>query len=269
MAIQKIDFTKKLTKKILISGASGSGKTTLLKTLPKGSKILFIDVEGGFASVANYLSSNPHTVGIGVSTAQDLINLQKSSIYLEGEKQKFDWIIIDSLTQVATIFEEDIIGKKRNINQIPSFPEWGALKWELEKFINFFKKLDTNVIFNVRTKNLTNDNLQKDIDYLLPTSARETIKGEFDIALYLTQNKGERVFITRQCSYDGGTVLTAKVRDEQGILELVEPANINNLLIKLEFKKDKIEPKKEKPKKTTYEEREETEGEWQARQGHW
>ena len=227
--MKTINFNEERSVKILLSGPSGSGKTTLIKTLPKSDKPnLYLDFENGSLSIKS-LFKDGKLKGIFCNSVEDIKKLQNVELY-----KKYNWIIIDSLTGVCSILEKNLIGEKLKKNVVISYKEWGLLKVEIEIFLNFFKNIiPNNVLFTTRTKNLKNNYEQKDIDYLLPTSARETIKGEFDIALYLAKIKGQRVLITEQSFVDGGDILTAKVRDEFGKIKPIEEADLGKLIQKL------------------------------------
>ena len=149
--MQKTNFneTQEAFYNALLYGQTGNGKTYSARTLPEGKtaiistekKLLNIkDMKFDFYQPENWqelrwlyknLSKNPHFL------------------------KKYDYVLVDSLTEVNEMCKEYIVNverrnKKTNIGQVYdealSMQDWGLLSIKMSKFVRYFRDLKYNVI---------------------------------------------------------------------------------------------------------------------------
>ncbi|MEQ1675048.1 MAG: ATP-binding protein [Chitinophagaceae bacterium] len=136
----------------IVFGPPGIGKTTFLGSaadVEQMSPVLFLDTEQGTMSLTGVY--NVDVVDIrSWADFQDVLN------EFNAGKLPYKTIVVDSITEMATIGLEEIVqrsiqasklaGKLHDPDQ-PELQDWGRNQTRVHKLIRYFKALECNVFF--------------------------------------------------------------------------------------------------------------------------
>lgn len=142
MLIQKAkEAVKERTAKtkLLIYGDSGSGKTWLASGASK--PLIVLTEPNGFTSAAH---SNPDSLIIQTNDAETLRDAVRAAYVGEIEGNKFDTLVIDSLTEIQRLFKEEILKKHRKDRF--TLQMWGELADTMRKFIRTVRDVPVHVV---------------------------------------------------------------------------------------------------------------------------
>lgn len=207
--------------KILIHGQAGSGKTVFCAT--SGASTLIISAESGLLSIAEAPDYIQTTV---VNT---IFELEQVYEYLEDNIEKFDWVCLDSISEIAEVLLADEKKNSKDPRQA-----YGNLSDRMLSIMRGFRDLkNINVVFTCKQqRQLDPDtNITRFIP-MLPGQA-------------LTNNIGylfDEVFVLRVEKDDEGedyrTVQTGRDRnyeakDRSGVLEMFEKPNLKYISEKI------------------------------------
>jgi hypothetical protein len=228
MALQQITKDTDNHLKILIYGQAGVGKTSLLRTFPPEAKVCTVSAESGLLSVRDLVQAGKVT-GVVINTLDDFLECLEQFKSNSGLKEKYDWIFIDSLTEIATqcyaVYREKYPNNKYGL--------WDDFNFSTEMIIKSFRDLkDYNVIFTCLEIFATNEAQQV---IPLPDMPGKVLKQKilsiFDEVFYMTTNNDsndnfKRIFYTRP-------YFNYKAKDRSGKLDYIEDANIEYLYHKI------------------------------------
>lgn len=224
--------------KALIYGESGAGKTTLLGTL-KG-KTLVISSERGTRplegkdidcidiSVHNTLKDdlgNPLTL----TNPEDRIKKLRAAFkFLHDGKSGYQNVCIDSLTEIADIYIEDLNAKFPDRKD--SFPMWGEYAKRMKATVRNFRDLPCNVFITALSKADKNEVGKRYMAFDIAGSISDKLPQYFDQVLYLHSDaEGNRSIITQKTE-------TNLCKDRSGKLEPKEPADLGLIMGKIVLK---------------------------------
>lgn len=114
--------------KVLVYGGAGAGKTTLCKTMP-GNPII-ISAEGGLLSLRD-----TDIPVIEVSSLQDVHDAY-GYLYSDPEGQKFDWVALDSISEIAEV----VLNTEKKASKDPR-QAYGALQEQMTDLLRAFRDL--------------------------------------------------------------------------------------------------------------------------------
>jgi hypothetical protein len=239
----KIENTKGLRDdlkvKCLIFGAPGMGKTSLANTLEKG-KVLSISSEDGLLSLndssIDYTNINVDDDG-NVLTVADKVNrlghVCKSLREDEKLKKKYDYIFIDSMTDISNLFEQHLDNvNKDNTNR---YAKWDDYKRMFGAFLLGFRNLtDYHVFFtalNIRDKDEKSASFGAWLPDIVGQYGKSFSERSLDeIFYYSFDSEGERALIT-------GSTKANLAKDRSGKLELKEKPDLQAILNKIKGEK--------------------------------
>lgn len=135
--------------KVLLYGTSGSGKTVLASTFPKP---LFIDMEGGMASIADKkplrYPKDPKQV---VSTLKELRKAYEvCKAALDAGDAPFETIVLDSVSEMQELVMLDVLGTfqaNRIYDDQPTQTDYGKANRDTIKIIRSFLRLPAHIVF--------------------------------------------------------------------------------------------------------------------------
>jgi ABC-type oligopeptide transport system ATPase subunit len=119
--------------KMLVYGPSGVGKTTLATTVPDQRRALILNAESGLLSIR----------GSQLQTAQvkSIQDLREAHKFLSQDKHDFEWVIMDSISEIAEICLEAEM--QRNKNPLQAY---GALSQTMIPLLKAFRDLPMHVL---------------------------------------------------------------------------------------------------------------------------
>jgi phage nucleotide-binding protein len=205
---------------LLIHGRSGAGKTSLARTIPQEDhgKTLVISAEAGLLPLRNIAMDM-----VEINTFEEMTEVFK---LLKGES-KYNWCVIDSLTEVA---EKCLIGEsQKGGRQIK--PGWDEYYWftqRVEKMIKSFRDLrGVHVVMTALSSPDTEDEKGKLMPVIPARKLRSVLAQYFDEVLYLNVDRnGKRSFIT-----DCSDIIEAK--DRSGSLGNPELPDLSVIVSKI------------------------------------
>lgn len=230
MALKPIsaDVVDRIT--CLVIGDYGIGKTSLLRTLPEGERACTLNGEGGLLAVRD-LVKKKMVEGFNISSIPEL----EDALMLLGTnaemKQRYQWVFIDSLTEIADRCETEYKG--RYPNKEDTFKMWGEYSDKMTLLVKAFRDLHPyNVVFTCLP---TVDKDENNRRYIAPNMAgkglKELLPSFFDEVFYMVDVQGEggqtnRVFQTFRTSQIPG-------KDRSGALQPYEPPDLGVIRSKI------------------------------------
>jgi hypothetical protein len=214
----------------LIIGEAGIGKTSLLRSLPEGEKACTLNGEGGLLSVRD-LVKNKTVEGFNISSIPEL----EEALMLLGTnaemKERYQWVFIDSLTEIADRCETEY--KQRYPNKEDTYKMWGEYSDKMTVLVKAFRDLHPyNVVFTCLPTWDKDDNNKR---FLAPNVAgrglKELLPSFFDEVFYMINVQGEDGAMYRSFQ----TFRTAQIpaKDRSGALEAYELPNLGTIRAKI------------------------------------
>ena len=191
----------------LIVGQAGTGKTSLIRTI-RGQKynpdtnewdlpyepetVCILSAESGLLCIKDLLLAN-EVDSYNISSLAEFneaAELLANGQMKDGNGQLYQWIFIDSLTEIATKCAEE--KQREYTNKKDSFKLWGDYNQEMTAVIKKFRDmLQYNVVFTCLEK-VTEGSIIPDLP---GTTLNSRITSYFDEVLHITKqpNKGGKI----------------------------------------------------------------------------
>jgi energy-coupling factor transporter ATP-binding protein EcfA2 len=200
--------------KVLVYGDSGAGKTTLTSTV---ENCLIISAERGLLSVKNknisYIDLNDYPVGKRIEA------LRNALIY--AKESKFDWIALDSITEIAQILISEL--KIKYPQKKDAMNLWGEYNDVITSIIKAFRDIDKHVLFLALAKAEKDESGMRFVGIDMAGKISDRIEALFDEVLYLTKVSKDdvmhRVLLVE-------TDERYKTKDRSGMLNAIEKADL-------------------------------------------
>lgn len=213
----------------LIIGEAGIGKTSLIRTIPEDEKVCVLSAESGLLCIRDLVKSK-HVTGYEITSFADM---KEAFVLLQSEKFKehYNWIFIDSLTEIASRCVEAM--KAKYPKKADSFPMWGEYNDLMTAMIKGYRDAAPYSIVFTCLPSVEKDDTNK--RYVAPSISgsglKERLTSYFDEVFYMTAQKNsdgvdERVFITQP--FD-----RYPAKDRSGALDLIEQPNLANIKNKI------------------------------------
>lgn len=207
----------------LIVGSSGIGKTSQARFLPE-DRTLIISAEAGLLCLkgTNYSVAE-------IKSTDDLMEVYN---FLTKEPRKFDYIFIDSLTEIGQMVLAELKEDPKYSAANMALKMYGQYNDIMTKIVKVFRDLtDYSVIFTCLDEQVK-DGVELKDDFNLPgSSVKASIKAWFDLVLHLKsfEIEGEepvRKFITN-------AAVSRLAKDRSGLLESYEDADLSAIINKV------------------------------------
>lgn len=220
----------------VIYGQSGIGKTSLVKTIPENSlkekRVLIINAESGLLPLRELdlpVFDLAHNEGKEIPRGQRIQRLAVICQYLKEHSKDYDFIILDSVTEIGQCLVEALKGKYPDKKD--GFLMWGEYSDKMMAILKSFRDLKINTIL------LFLENIDKDEN----GSRYHGVDLQGKIATKLIAYYDE-VFCMIKVDQDNGQTERRLItgayqnfiaKDRSGKLDTLEPANINLILNKI------------------------------------
>lgn len=227
----------KLGKKtIFVYGPAKVGKTTLITTLPEDKKTLIINAEQGMLSISGKREMHVYDLTLDdegkeinrKARPQRLLNFMFN--ILPQMANRVDWVVLDSLTEIADCLEESL--RETAINEkgkFDNFIYYRELKSFLVKMSKMFRDFPNVSFLIIGHDKIRTDNFKIDhVEIGLPGASRNELAKIFDFIFYMfIDESGNRKLATASTS----TVICG---DRSGKLLPIEEPSLTNILNKMD-----------------------------------
>lgn len=119
----------------LVHGPSGAGKTYAARTCP--GKTLVVSAEAGLLSLRD--------VDLDVATIKAFHDLKMVYVMLIDNEPRYEWVYIDSLSEVAEICLNEEMGKTPH-----GVKAYGEMMTSVMRLVKAFRDLPINVVFTAK-----------------------------------------------------------------------------------------------------------------------
>jgi nucleoside-triphosphatase THEP1 len=229
MALKQITLDTDNRLKLLIYGESGVGKTSLLRTFGEKDSVCTINAESGLMAVRDLVAEGKVN-GVIIQDYKDFTECLEEFQYNEALKKRYNWIFIDSLTEIAT----KCFQNSRNEFKSNKFGIWDDYNFKMETLIKSFRDLEHyNVLFTCLDTLITNENQEVNLLPDLPGRAlKKKVLSFFDMAFYMGIERDDPNWPEKRVFYTTSTDrFKAKRRSVK--LDAIEEAHIAKLMAKI------------------------------------
>lgn len=255
-AIQDLDdFTE--SKNVLLYGDTGVGKTAQLATL--NGKVLILATESGTVTIKRFLRRYKLAGGqIKVWPVNQWSDLVEAYMYLQDNCKAWDWIAVDSLTNMQQLALRSILENavKNNPERDPDIPAiQDHQKWQnmFKRFVTDFNQLPVNVLWTATAMRRED---QEGEDLTLPAIQGKDYEisawvcAQMHVVTYYgkrTRGKGDKRTLIRRLLFEGVPPYFAK--DRYGVFPRVvtisegekQIATLGNLLQRIDVDPDAVD----------------------------
>ena len=136
---------KKVKIKMGVYGKSGVGKTRLALQIANHFKTFLVFSEKSESSIVSHPDFTRFEHNLEFTEVDSWEGVKKAFDYITVNQDKYDWVIVDSLTDINKRVIEDITESSKE--ETMSMRQWGQVTSRMERFIRFIRDLRTNVLF--------------------------------------------------------------------------------------------------------------------------
>jgi len=211
--------------KIAVYGRSGVGKTTLAGTTGVPNKTLVLSAESGLLPLRKFQIAYK-----AIESLEDLFAVGK---YLKETKHPFEWVILDSITEIAEVClahkKETVKSKAGKADTLRAYGETNELMMRVMKA---FRDLPMNVVFIAQQdRNIDEEGRMYYGPSMPGKRLAQAIPYMMDEVFALRVAKDDAGKVTRFLQTGPDSSYDAK--DRSGALELFEPADLQQILKKV------------------------------------
>lgn len=205
--------------KILCYGGAGAGKTTLCKTVPNA---VIISAESGLLSLRD-----TEIPVIEIKTLGDLY--EAFNIVLAGDGQSFEWVCLDSLSEIAEV----ILAHEKGLSKDPR-KAYGELYDQMMPLVKAFRDLPGRNVYMSAKMQRDKDDLTGAMLYAPMMPGQKVGQGLpylFDevFALRVERDAEGKLGRWLQTARD----LQYEAKDRSGALDLYEPPDLGAIASKI------------------------------------
>ncbi len=224
---------EKVKTKINVHGKSGVGKTWFVADIAMHFKTFMMSSEFSQVTIQKHNNFARIDPNLDLWDVDSWDSVRGAFDYLMENQGKYDWAIVDSLTDVNKRVIEDI--QASNKDEQMSMRQWGQVTGRMEKFIRYIRDIRINVAFTTLSKGEKNDLTGEICQYpSLTGGLKEEFPAYLDINgyMYTAESKTEPGKTDRIVQFVSTPKAIAK--DRHNCLSY-EPADMTNILKKLKL----------------------------------
>jgi hypothetical protein len=205
--------------KIVVYGASGAGKTYLCSTVPDKARCLIVSAEAGLLTLQGF--------DMKYTEIKSIEDLQNVYIYVSENKDQFDWLCIDSLSEIAEVVLSKAMDENKN-----GMKAYGDMADRMFRTIRAFRDLKgVNVLFTAKAEKMPVDGRLMWAPSLPGKRLSQNLSYFFDEVLALQSSRNEEGEIVRSLQTVNDGIYEAK--DRSGKLNEFEQPNIAEIQKKI------------------------------------
>jgi hypothetical protein len=230
MALVKINPQTANRMTALVIGQAGIGKTSLLRTIPEKDRVCVLSAEAGLLCVRDLVQSG-RVEGFEIGSIEDMLEAYHFLAGNEQAKERYRWVFIDSLTEIASRAVES--AKAKYPSKADSFNLWGHYADQMTSIIKGFRDLQSfNVVFTCLPKQ-EKDEVNR-IYYgpdISGSQLKDRLTSYFDEVFFYDMVKGDdgmerRLLITQPVNRYPG-------KDRSGKLDMYEAPDLAGIKTKI------------------------------------
>lgn len=207
------------TLNIVVYGQAGAGKTSLIKTLP--GRVLVVSAESGLLSLRGFDADVAE-----VATVDDLRAVH--GVLAKGG-HGYDWVAIDSLSEIAEI----VLATEKAKTPDPR-KAYGTLVDQMMAVCRSFRELPINVYMSAKAERMKDESTGRMLEVISMPGSKLTnqIPYLFDeifrLAVGKNPDSGELIRMLQTAPEP-----TSDAKDRSGRLEHYEPADLGAVVAKI------------------------------------
>lgn len=225
---------ERIKTKLNFYGKSGTGKTWMLADIAMYFKTLMISSEYSQVTIQKHNNFAKIDPNLDIFDVDSWDSVREAFDYLLENQAKYEWVLIDSLTDINKRAIEDITASTKD--ETMTMRSWGQVTQRMEKFIRYIRDLRINVGFSALATSEKNDMTGEVCQYpSLTGKLKEEFPAYLDINGYVftKEHATEPGKIDRMVQFTNSPKAIAK--DRHNTFANYEPANMTDLLKKMKL----------------------------------
>lgn len=228
------EHPERVKTKLNLYGKSGVGKTWMMADIAIYFKTLMISSEFSQVTIQKHNNFARIDPNLDIYDVDSWDTVKEAFDYLMENQAKYEWVIVDSLTDINKRAIEDVTASTKDDTMTQR--SWGQVTQRIEKFIRYIRDLRINVAFSTLATSEKNE-MTGEVCYYPSLTGR--LKEEFPAYLDLNgfvftkESQTEPGKIERLIQFVNSPKAIAK--DRHNTFSNYEPANMEHLLRKLKM----------------------------------
>lgn len=229
MSLKPITVETANVFKGIVIGVAGIGKTSLIRTIPENERVCVVSAEAGLLCVADLVKCK-RIEGFEIGSFSEMAEVFNYLMTPEA-REKFQWVFIDSLTEISSRCVEAM--KAKYPNKSDSFNLWGEYTDKMTGLIKAYRDIPFyNVVFTC-LEQVEQDDLKRRFygPSISGSGLKERLPSYFDEVLYMTSLKNSegqeyRAFICQPWD-------KYPAKDRSGKLSITEMPSLSSIKSKI------------------------------------
>ena len=225
------DFAQKGIN-ILVYSMPGMGKTTMASTVKDKDSVLILSVESGLLSLVDMEMDY-----LIISSFDDLRDVFTALQMREDKFEKYEWIVLDSVTEIAEVCLREAQDKHKH-----GLEAYQELKTSIFGLLRNFRDLDRHVYMSAKEETKEINDVDMHFPMMPGNALRQGVAYDYDFVAHLREVRGEDKKMTRVLWFAKSIAHPHLKERAPGRIGESEEPNLHKLLNKI------IQPKKKEKK---------------------